>query len=86
MEYSIFIQFFSYFQYNPVALTDLKPGETRYWCRCGLSQKQPWCDGIYLFLNTCVWVCMRARLRVCQMKSLVPTVLSTTIVFLSYHF
>ena len=23
----------------------LKPGKTYFWCRCGLSNKQPWCDG-----------------------------------------
>jgi len=26
-------------------VTDLKEGETRLWCRCGLSKTQPWCDG-----------------------------------------
>jgi CDGSH iron-sulfur domain-containing protein 3 len=26
------------------AVLSLKPG-TYYWCRCGLSQKQPFCDG-----------------------------------------
>ncbi|KAH3736232.1 CDGSH iron-sulfur domain-containing protein 3, mitochondrial-like [Dreissena polymorpha] len=31
--------------YGPCAIKDLKIGETKYWCRCGLSKKQPWCDG-----------------------------------------
>jgi CDGSH-type Zn-finger protein len=26
------------------AVIDLQPG-THYWCRCGLAQKQPFCDG-----------------------------------------
>ncbi len=25
--------------------TSLKTGKTYFWCRCGLSKKQPWCDG-----------------------------------------
>lgn len=24
---------------------DLEAGKTYYWCRCGRSQKQPFCDG-----------------------------------------
>ena len=24
---------------------DLEEGKTYYWCSCGLSQKQPYCDG-----------------------------------------
>ncbi len=24
---------------------ELEPGETYYWCRCGRSAKQPFCDG-----------------------------------------
>lgn len=24
---------------------ELKQGESYYWCRCGLSGKQPFCDG-----------------------------------------
>jgi len=23
----------------------LEPGESYWWCRCGRSQTQPWCDG-----------------------------------------
>ncbi len=26
------------------AVLELKPG-TYYWCRCGQSKQQPWCDG-----------------------------------------
>jgi CDGSH-type Zn-finger protein len=24
---------------------DVKAGETYWWCRCGLSRQQPFCDG-----------------------------------------
>ena len=24
---------------------ELKKGETKYWCACGKSKNQPWCDG-----------------------------------------
>jgi len=27
------------------AIVKLKAGETIYWCSCGLSQSQPFCDG-----------------------------------------
>ena len=26
-------------------LTDLEGGRTYFWCACGLSRKQPFCDG-----------------------------------------
>ena len=26
-------------------MEDLEPGKTMKWCTCGLSKKQPWCDG-----------------------------------------
>ena len=31
-------------QKQPYAV-DIEAGETYYWCRCGRSQNQPWCDG-----------------------------------------
>ncbi|KAH3736290.1 uncharacterized protein LOC127851271 [Dreissena polymorpha] len=32
-------------QYFPYAISDVKEGDVKYWCRCGLSKDQPWCDG-----------------------------------------
>ncbi|KAI8590731.1 hypothetical protein BDZ88DRAFT_450903 [Geranomyces variabilis] len=34
--------------YAPMNLRDLKPGETKRWCTCGLSAKQPWCDNSHI--------------------------------------
>lgn len=31
-------------QNQPYAV-DVEAGKTYYWCRCGRSQKQPYCDG-----------------------------------------
>lgn len=31
--------------YKSVKFDSLKAGEKLYWCTCGLSLKQPWCDG-----------------------------------------
>ena len=31
-------------QKSPIAV-DVKKGETYYWCSCGRSAKQPFCDG-----------------------------------------
>jgi CDGSH-type Zn-finger protein len=31
-------------QKSPCAV-DVEAGKTYYWCRCGLSQAQPFCDG-----------------------------------------
>jgi CDGSH iron-sulfur domain-containing protein 3 len=31
-------------QKSPIA-TELEAGKTYYWCSCGLSKKQPFCDG-----------------------------------------
>ena len=31
-------------EYEPVTV-DLVAGETYWWCRCGKSQAQPFCDG-----------------------------------------
>ena len=32
-------------QYGTYNVRNMKPGEVKYWCTCGLSKKQPWCDG-----------------------------------------
>ena len=29
------------------AVLELEPGETYYWCACGLSENQPFCDGAH---------------------------------------
>ena len=31
------------------AAVELKAGQTIYWCSCGLSANQPYCDGTYYF-------------------------------------
>ncbi|KAL1917071.1 uncharacterized protein VTP21DRAFT_5269 [Calcarisporiella thermophila] len=31
--------------YGPCNIRNLKGGETKLWCACGLSKNQPWCDG-----------------------------------------
>eukprot|EP00112_Aurelia_sp_Birch-Aquarium-sp1_P007704 Seg1841.6 transcript_id=Seg1841.6/GoldUCD/mRNA.D3Y31 product="CDGSH iron-sulfur domain-containing protein 3 mitochondrial" protein_id=Seg1841.6/GoldUCD/D3Y31 len=31
--------------YGSCNVRDLMPGQTKLWCTCGLSKKQPWCDG-----------------------------------------
>lgn len=33
--------------YGPCNVEDLEPGKTMKWCTCGLSKKQPWCDGAH---------------------------------------
>ncbi|KXJ29555.1 uncharacterized protein LOC110244867 [Exaiptasia diaphana] len=33
--------------YGPYNLKDLEPGKKMKWCTCGLSKKQPWCDGAH---------------------------------------
>ncbi|KAJ3266825.1 Ragulator complex protein lamtor2 [Chytriomyces hyalinus] len=30
--------------YGPVTMRNMTMGETKLWCTCGLSKKQPWCD------------------------------------------
>ena len=31
-------------EYKPIAV-DLKKGDSYYWCQCGQSKEQPFCDG-----------------------------------------
>ncbi|EDO44292.1 predicted protein [Nematostella vectensis] len=33
--------------YGPYSVENLEPGKIRKWCTCGLSKKQPWCDGTH---------------------------------------
>ncbi|XP_071947309.1 uncharacterized protein [Antedon mediterranea] len=35
------------YQYGPHTVRGLKPGEKKKWCTCGLSKKDPWCDGAH---------------------------------------
>jgi hypothetical protein len=35
-------------QFAPEAVKGLEAGTTKYWCACGLSKNQPWCDGLLL--------------------------------------
>ncbi|OZJ04033.1 hypothetical protein BZG36_03575 [Bifiguratus adelaidae] len=30
--------------FGPCIVKNLKQGETKLWCTCGLSKSQPWCD------------------------------------------
>lgn len=34
--------------YGPSNLRDLRPGEVKRWCTCGLSKTQPWCDNSHI--------------------------------------
>ncbi|CAD5113115.1 DgyrCDS2305 [Dimorphilus gyrociliatus] len=34
--------------YGPSTVRGLKKGEQKLWCTCGLSKKQPWCDGSHI--------------------------------------
>lgn len=34
--------------YGPCTVKGLKEGDVKWWCQCGLSKKQPWCDGSHL--------------------------------------
>ncbi|KAF9975954.1 hypothetical protein BGZ73_000180 [Actinomortierella ambigua] len=31
--------------YNPCTVRNLRPGQIKEWCTCGLTKKGPWCDG-----------------------------------------
>ncbi|KCV71739.1 hypothetical protein H696_01160 [Fonticula alba] len=33
--------------FSPVNVRGLVPGDVKLWCTCGLSAKQPWCDGAH---------------------------------------
>lgn len=34
--------------WGPIPVRDVKVGETKLWCTCGLSKKQPFCDGSHV--------------------------------------
>lgn len=34
--------------WGPMRVRDVKNGETKLWCTCGLSKKQPLCDGSHV--------------------------------------
>jgi CDGSH-type Zn-finger protein len=36
---------------NPIAV-DVEAGKTYWWCRCGLSARQPFCDGAHKGSNS----------------------------------
>ena len=35
---------------------DVQPGETKYWCTCGLCKNQPWSDGDCKGMKPMKWV------------------------------
>lgn len=37
---------------NPFHLVDVAEGKTYWWCSCGLSKKQPFCDGAHKTADT----------------------------------
>lgn len=52
------------------AILDLNPG-TYYWCQCGKSQKQPFCDGSHkgtTFTPLEFKVAEKKRVALCQCK------------------
>jgi CDGSH-type Zn-finger protein len=54
---------------NP-AVMELEPG-TYYWCSCGSSQKQPFCDGSHAgsaFQPQAVEITEKRRVALCQCK------------------
>ncbi|KAI9203266.1 uncharacterized protein BJ171DRAFT_148632 [Polychytrium aggregatum] len=34
--------------YGPILVRDLPNGAVKYWCTCGLSKTQPWCDNSHV--------------------------------------
>jgi len=52
------------------AVLELEPG-TYYWCRCGYSQKQPFCDGAHQgtdFVPLTMKVQEKQRVALCNCK------------------
>jgi len=52
------------------AVLELEPG-TYYWCTCGKSSNQPWCDGSHkstAFTPACITVEEPCRMALCQCK------------------
>ena len=53
------------------AVLELEPGKTYYWCACGLSENQPFCDGAHQgtdFTPQAITVEKRKRYALCTCK------------------
>jgi len=58
------------FDTKPVAV-DLEPGEKKYWCQCGKSKSQPFCDGSHRgteYVPVEFTVARKGRYFLCQCK------------------